>query len=181
MPDWKACTKIFSSSDLFCLEIWGGVRGLNATEETLASCTRCSTVPVSSCACLWISVMKQVTLLSSSFGEVASDREWGGKERGGQITSYVHTRILRHWARKEMLWSVDQPKRKAVLWFGWRAVDNSFHRALRVWKMDWKMKDFFFFFFSRLMQMKHCVLVCGGQSGGLQSLCYWGPAMLHNC
>lgn len=64
VPDWKACTNIFSSSDLFCLEIWGGVRGLNATKETLASCTRCSTVPVSSCACLRISVMKQVTLSS---------------------------------------------------------------------------------------------------------------------
>lgn len=67
-----------------------------------------SSVPVSSYACLWIANYETGhTLPSSSSWEVA--RHWeraGGEKKGrGEITSNSSTRILRHWVKKQLLWS----------------------------------------------------------------------------
>lgn len=102
---------------------------------TLPSCL-CSSVPVSSYACLWMAGYETGhTLPSSSSWEIGSDRVRGGKIERGEITSNLHTKIQRHWVKKQMLWSS---------WFGWRASDNSVHRAEGVWKMAWKIKGLFF-------------------------------------
>ena len=67
-----------------------------------------SSVPVSSYACLWIANYETGhTLPSSSSWEVARhwERAGGGKKGRGEITSNSSTRILRHWVKKQLLWS----------------------------------------------------------------------------
>lgn len=144
----------------FVIDVWELVRGQRRSvsdhihrntykqykrnsEETLASCSPCSPVPVSSYACLRIAGYETGhTLPSSSPWEVASNWERGGGGERGEITSNLYTRILRHWVKKQMLWS--SISQRGGLCFGWRASDNGVHWAVGVWKMAWKMKGLFF-------------------------------------
>ncbi len=97
----------------FVIEVWRLVRGrqtnVNHTNNIYKTCVRntgflCLVVV---CACLILWMFRDCWWWTRSDSPLQQHREAASnwKRRGGGITSNLHTRILRHWVKKQMLWS----------------------------------------------------------------------------